>query len=258
MLKGCALSSGSSGNCFYIESYNARILIDAGISCRQVNERLERFARDIHDIDAIFISHEHWDHIRGLDVLCRGHRIPIFITKKTLECSGVPIDKSLINFIEPGKEMRIKDILVTPFSKSHDAFDPVSFLINYEDKNIGVFTDIGYCCNNIIEKVKKADLLFLESNHDIDMLKKGSYPAFLKKKILSKEGHLSNYDAAMLILEHAKKKLNHVVLSHLSINNNTEEKALKTFCGLVRHRKDLKKIDVSVSTRYKPTGMITI
>lgn len=256
MIKGCALASGSSGNCFFIEAGNG-FLVDAGISCKQIEERLGSIGKDISDINALFVTHEHADHIRGIDVLSRKHSIPIFINKETYE-SGYFNSDELINIIKNGQAIKFGGAKITAFSKSHDAANPVSYAFEYKNKKASVITDIGYACNNVISNVKRSNLLFLESNHDIKMLENGGYPAFLKKRIRSNVGHLSNYDAALLVLSHASSSLKSVVLSHLSQNNNLPELAMKTFNGLVKERKDLRDIGVHLSSREEPTELICV
>jgi len=254
-----ALASGSSGNCFFVESNKHSFLIDAGISCKQITERMEMIEKDPSDLTSIFITHEHTDHIKGVDVLARKYSIPVFITKKCHEaCENIVSDASLINFIEKDKALNFKGMKITPLSKSHDANDPVSYSIIAEKKKISVMTDIGIACNNIINNIKDSNLIFMESNHDINMLKNGHYPIYLKRRILSSKGHLSNYAASLLILEHAPSKLKHLILSHISENNNTEKIALRTMKVLLGNRKDLRNLRISISGRYKPTELISI
>ena len=144
---------------------------------------------------------------------------------------------------------------ILPFSKSHDAKEPVSYLVSCKNKKVGIMTDIGYACNNVIDHIQDCSSLILESNHDLNMLKNGRYPIFLKRRITSDKGHLSNYDAALLILEHAKPEIKNIILSHLSINNNTPEIAFNTFNSIIKERKDLKKLNISISNREKPTDL---
>jgi phosphoribosyl 1,2-cyclic phosphodiesterase len=146
---------------------------------------------------------------------------------------------------------------VLPFSKNHDASDPVSYSVASGNKKVSFMTDIGVACNNVVKHVKDSNVLFMEANHDIEMLSNGRYPAYLKKRILSDNGHLSNYAAALCILEHATPKLKHIVLSHLSENNNTEEIALKTIKSLISNRKDLD-LKIHLSSKHEPTELISI
>jgi phosphoribosyl 1,2-cyclic phosphodiesterase len=256
MFEVSVLASGSSGNCFYVGSNKGDILIDAGISCKQISERLSKIGKDINNIKGIFVTHEHTDHIRGIETLSRKHNIPIFINTGTLE--GCYLDMGNMNIIRTDKEFDFNGLKILPFSKSHDSSEPISFLIKNGTKKISIITDVGMCCDNVIDNVCESDLIILEANHDLNMLKNGPYPYYLKKRIASTKGHLSNYEAALLVLEHGNKKLQHVLLSHLSLNNNTPETALKTFNSIVCERADLKKLKSWLTFRDKPTELIRI
>ncbi|MEA2037732.1 MAG: MBL fold metallo-hydrolase [Nanoarchaeota archaeon] len=252
------LASGSSGNSFYIEEDKKGILIDAGISCKQIEQRLELLGISIENIKALFISHEHTDHVRGADVLSRKYSIPIYLNKKTFEsCSHIFSNQELIRTKPSNFECDIGKLSIKSFSKSHDANDPVSYTIKSKNKRISIITDAGYCCSNIINNIKKADALMLESNHDTQMLENGKYPIYLKRRIQSDLGHLSNYDSALNVLEHAPKKLKNISLSHLSLNNNTPDLAMKTFTSLLSERKDLNP-DINLTFREKPTRLFKI
>lgn len=231
------LASGSSGNCFYIENNKAGILVDAGISARRIGERLASLKINPRKIKGIFITHEHQDHVKGADVLARNFQIPVFATKKTAEGCFLCSQEDLIQTIKNNETINIGSMDVEAFSKSHKAFDPVSYSISNE-KKISIITDLGKACGNVIDSVADSDFLCLESNHDIRMLEQGSYPYFLKEWIKSDFGHLSNMQAALLVLEHGKSRLKNIILSHISRNNNTPELALKSF-SLIKERYDL-------------------
>ncbi len=258
-MQTAALASGSSGNCFFIEVEGTSFLVDAGISAKQIVQRMDDLGKDASSLNGIFVTHEHSDHIRGIDVLSRKYSIPVFVTEKCYDhCNVLTNEASLINFISKDKIFDLNGIKILPFSKNHDANDPVSYSVMNSNKKVSVMTDIGIACNNVIEHTKDSNVIFLESNHDIDMLQKGPYPIYLKRRVASDHGHLSNYNAALLVLQHASSKLKHLVLSHLSENNNTEDIALKTIKGLIEHREDLKKLKIHVSNRVRPTELITI
>jgi phosphoribosyl 1,2-cyclic phosphodiesterase len=251
-----ALASGSSGNCFYVGNGKNGILIDAGISAKQIKERLAFVGKNAKDIQAIFITHEHSDHVRGADVFAREFEIPLYATKKTaLNCFLCSNDK-LINLIKNTGNEHISGMDISAFPKSHKAADPVSFSI-CAGKKISIITDAGHCCNNVAGNVSDSDFLFLESNHDLKMLEEGPYPHYLKKWIKSDAGHLSNRQAGLCVLEHASSQLKHVVLSHLSQTNNTPQLALATFKSLLKERFDLK-TEISVSERETPTKMFRV
>ncbi|HRZ85336.1 MAG TPA: MBL fold metallo-hydrolase [Candidatus Paceibacterota bacterium] len=251
----CALASGSSGNCFYVANDKCSILIDAGISAKQIVERLNLIKKDPEDIEGIFITHEHSDHVKGSDVFARKFNVPIFATKGTVFNGFLCSNPELINIIRNNETLKIKGMEVTAFSKSHGAADPVSYSV-VNNKKISIITDAGYGCDNIISNVSDSDFLCLESNHDRNMLDNGPYPWPLKKLVGSDRGHLSNMQAALCVLEHGSQHLKHVMLSHLSKINNTPEIALNTF-KILKERKDLN-CKVTVSTREMITPIFKI
>lgn len=250
-----ALASGSSGNCFYVEHEDNAILIDAGISSKQIVEKLANLKRTADRIKAIFITHEHSDHIRGADVFARAFRIPIYATKKTAKNCFLCSDDKLIHSIKNNGTVKIGGMLVEAFSKPHKCADPVSYNI-MNNKKISIMTDIGFASQNIIDNVSDSDFLCIESNHDLMMLEHGPYPYFLKKWIKSDEGHLSNNQASLCVLEHAPSKLRHIILSHLSKTNNTPDLALDSF-NVLKERRDLKP-KVTVSARDFQTPLFRV
>lgn len=253
----CALASGSSGNCFFVSDKKTGILIDAGISCRQICERLNSIGKSPEQIKGIFITHEHADHIKGADVFSRSFNIPVYATKKTAKSCFLTSNEDLINDINNHEQIDIEKLQVQAFSKSHKAADPVSFSIHDKDgKTASVITDAGHACKNIINAVSSSDLLCLESNHDIKMLEHGPYPWFLKQWIKSDSGHLSNMQSALAVLEFGQKNLKHLILAHLSENNNTPNHALKTF-SLLKERHDLHPA-VHLSLRHEQTELFHI
>ena len=258
-MKAAALSSGSEGNCFYIEDNDTAVLIDVGISTKKVNERLSILNLQADKIKAIFLTHEHIDHIRGVDVLARQLHIPIYATKGTIESGYICSNKKLIKSIKRNDKIKINNLLIESFEKSHKAAEPVSFSISSltHRKNVAVITDVGYACPSVNEKVAKADFLFLESNHDIKMLENGPYPYFLQKWVRGDDGHLSNTQAALSVLEFASPQLKNIVLSHISSKNNTPQLALKTFNKILKERSDLKP-DISLSLFSEPTKLFSI
>ncbi|MBM3233021.1 MBL fold metallo-hydrolase [Candidatus Pacearchaeota archaeon] len=256
MMEVTALASGSSGNCFYVGNNNEAVLVDAGISAKQVYNRMEELGLDPGKLRGIFITHEHSDHIRGADVLARQLKIPIYATKKTLQNGMICSEKSLFRTIIAGKDIKIGRLSVESFSKSHKAADPVSYTI-VGNKRVAVITDAGYACKNIQEHISNAHFLFIESNHDDKMLERGPYPAYLKRWISGDTGHLSNRQAALSVLECASAELQNMVLSHLSQTNNSPEVALETFHSLLKERTGFRaKIDVS--DRERPTPLYVI
>jgi phosphoribosyl 1,2-cyclic phosphodiesterase len=251
------LSSGSSGNCFYIEENGTAILVDAGISCKQILLALQKIKKDPNNVKAIFITHEHSDHIKGADVLARSLQIPIYANKKTLESRFICSNSRLLTCLNNQKPLQINNLTIKPFTKNHAAADPISYTISHIKQNVAIITDLGFPCLNTIEHISKADFLCIESNHDYKMLQEGPYPAFLKQWITSDTGHLSNKQAALTILEHAPSKLSHIILSHISEKNNSPEVALKTFKETLKHRPGFQP-KIEVSSRFQPTPLIKL
>lgn len=247
-----SLNSGSNANCYYIGNENGSILIDAGLSCRETEKRMKRLGLSIDSINAIFISHEHVDHISGLEVLSRKYKIPVYITDATLRNSSLKIDSSLINPFKKNEPVTIGDLNIIPFSKSHDANDPHSFVIEQKSIHIGVITDIGYACKDVIKHFKQCDAVFLESNYCDEMLENGSYPRVLKKRISGRKGHLSNEQALELFLNHRAPHLQLLILSHLSENNNRPEIVDKLFTSKAMG------VRVIVASRYNESEVFTI
>ncbi len=256
-MRACALSSGSSGNCFYVEDENSAVLIDVGISTKKVIERMNSLNLNPEKIKAIFITHEHIDHIIGSDVFARRFNIPIFATKGTIFHGFLCSNKDLIKKINKNDKITIGKLRIEAFTKSHEAAEPVSYSIHYKDKIISVITDAGYACKNINNKIAKSDFLFLESNHDIKMLEDGPYPHFLKRWVTSDTGHLSNTQAGLAVLEHGNKKLKNIVLSHLSRTNNSPDLALETFRSFLKERSDFN-ANLSVSLGDMPTQLFSV
>lgn len=223
MLEICAIASGSNGNCYYIGNKKDAVLIDAGISCKQILFRMKEKKLDPVKIKAVFISHEHSDHMRGARVLAKRLNVPVFVTAKTYYAAYKNMRPDYPKFFEPDTEITIGEFSVFSFLKNHDAAEPCSFRIEYAGKNIGVFTDIGEPCENVRSHLEKCHALFLETNYDEKMLWEGHYPYFLKQRIASEYGHLSNRQAFQLLLNHAGEHLKCVFLSHLSKENNSPE-----------------------------------
>lgn len=255
-MRFAALSSGSCGNCFYINNKDNSILVDAGISCKQIFSRLSDLGEDPRKIKGIFVSHEHIDHIRGVEILARELQIPVFATSGTLKSGLTCSQEDLMNNIKEGEIIKLAGMEISSFSKSHDASQPVSFQIK-NGKTISIITDVGYPCKNVQEAVQDSNFLLIESNHDIKMLEEGPYPYFLKKRILGDKGHLSNLHSGLCVLEHGSRKMKTLMLAHLSETNNTPKLALSCFRNLLKERKDLNP-NLLVSERDIPSGLISI
>ncbi len=228
-LQIASLNSGSNANCYYIGNNNEAVLIDAGLSCRETEKRMKRLGLDMSLVKAIFISHEHDDHIAGLPVISKRYGLPVYITNKTLWNCRFEIHTDLIYSFVHTQPVSIGDLSILPFSKSHDANDPHSFIVSGNSVSVGVITDIGYACKHVIKHFKLCDAVFLESNYCEDMLANGSYPLQLKNRISGRKGHLSNDQALELFLKHRPEHLQLLILSHLSQNNNHPDIVSKMF-----------------------------
>lgn len=225
-----SIASGSSGNCIYVGSDNTHILVDVGISGKRVEQGLKELEITGKDVDAILITHEHSDHIQGLGVISRKYGIPIYSTRGTLEQIASSkslgnIDLSLLNEISYDSSYKIKDISFNTIKISHDAAEPVAYSFGCGDKKAAIITDLGTYDDNIKEKLKGLDAIFLEANHDVRMLQLGPYPYNLKQRILGNKGHLSNELAGRLLSDVLHDNMKHIVLSHLSKENNMPELA---------------------------------
>lgn len=247
-----SLNSGSNGNCYYIGNGTDAVLVDAGISCRETERRLKSLDLHTSRIRAIFISHEHSDHISGLRVLSAKYQLPVYITEATQRGCPAGINPTLVNRFATGEPVKLGSLSIFPFRKEHDANDPHSFVVESGSVRIGVFTDIGTSCERVVEQFRRCHAVFLESNYDPQMLKNGSYPYVLKKRISGGNGHLSNEEALELYLQHRSRFLSHLILSHLSQQNNTPEIVEKLFQPHGSGR------TIFVASRYEPSPLFEV
>ncbi|GHV41149.1 MBL fold metallo-hydrolase [Clostridia bacterium] len=245
-MRFCPIVSGSSGNCTFVSIGGASVLVDAGLSGVAAEERLLSIDTSIIDrskrqssIDGILVTHEHGDHIQGVGVLSRKYDIPVFATRgtwKAMDCGrlvGKIADKNK-RVIAPNEQFTIKSMTVVPFTIPHDAESPVGYSFFAEGRKAVVATDIGEPNDYIIENLKNADVLLIESNHDLEMLERGRYPEHLKKRISGKYGHLSNAAAGRLICDCFSPRLSHIFLAHLSEENNRPLIALDAVSTILR------------------------
>ncbi len=247
-----SLNSGSNGNCYYVGNETEAILVDAGISCREIEKRMKRLGLLMEKVKAVFISHEHSDHIKGLTILVKKYRLPVYITDATRLNGRLEFEISLINLFNAHEEVTIGNLSVTAFPKFHDASDPYSFVISCNKIYVGVFTDIGKPCKNVIQYFKRCHAAFLEANYDEKMLQNGNYPFHLKKRISGGLGHLSNKEALQLFVTHRPKFMSHLLLAHLSKNNNSPELVQEIFDA---HAGNVK---ITIASRFCETEVFHI
>jgi phosphoribosyl 1,2-cyclic phosphodiesterase len=224
----CILASGSKGNCIYIKAGDRSLLIDVGLSGREIERRMQGRCLPLDQLQAIVVSHEHADHVRGVGVLARRYRLPVYIAMATQNAAVSQLGKlPRACHFNPGTPFTIPPFTLHPFSVSHDAVDPVGFAINIDGCRIGIATDLGMATGLVKEHLKDCHFLVLEANHDPEMLINGPYPWPLKQRIRGRNGHLSNEAAEALLRSVVSVNLKHVVLGHLSEINNTSSQALK-------------------------------
>jgi len=249
-----SLQSGSNGNCVYVETDGLKLLFDAGIAGIQASHRLAAYGRDIRDIDALIISHDHADHVRYAGVYQRKFGIPVFITPKTFECSAAVHNLGrlhTVNYFQAGEELQFGSISVQTIPCPHDGVDGAVFVVSSSGKKLGILTDLGHTFEELFSVMASLDAVFIESNYDPEMLAEGPYPAFLKRRIRGPQGHLSNQEAAELL--RSGSRLKWACLSHLSNNNNDPQTALKT------HREVLgESLPLFTASRYAATGILSI
>lgn len=232
----CLLASGSKGNSVLVDTGSCRILVDAGVSATEIVNRLESAGYDESQLDAVLVSHEHTDHIRGAGALCRKLKIPLILSYPT--CREINISLRKINVIEfeSGYPFAFRDLMIDPFPVTHDACDPVGFIIDCCDGRIGIATDFGIATRLVVDKLKGSKILVLESNHDEDMLLNGPYPWHLKQRIRSRHGHLSNVESVQLLDELIHSGLEGLFLAHLSEINNHPEIAYTAAASLLQRQ----------------------
>jgi len=246
-----SLNSGSNGNCYYVGTKTDAVLIDVGLSCRETEKRLQKLGLHMKTVKAIFVSHEHGDHIKGVSTLANKYNLPVYITAKTAKY-GPRLISHLSKSFTANEAVTIGGLLINPFLKSHDATDPHSFTISYNGITVGVFTDIGNVCAELIGHFKLCHAVFLEANYDADMLENGRYPIHLKNRIRGGEGHLSNKEALDLFNNHRPPFLSHLLLSHLSKENNSPEMVEALFSTHANG------VNISIASRYQSTAVFSI
>lgn len=247
-----SLNSGSNGNCYYIGNERDAVLIDAGISCRETERRMQRLGLSMKKLRAIFVSHEHSDHINGVAVLSKKYDLPVYITPATLQNSGLRLAHHLPVPFAAYQPVMIGEIAVSAFPKSHDAAHAHSFIVEFKTIKVGVLTDIGVACEHVIKHFNQCHAAFLEANYDEGLLEKGRYPYHLKRRIRGGMGHLSNSQALEIFINHRSANLSHLLLSHLSRDNNRPELVQQLFS---QHAHGT---EIIVASRYEESAVYHI
>jgi phosphoribosyl 1,2-cyclic phosphodiesterase len=249
-----SLQSGSNGNCLYVEAGGARLLFDAGLPGAEAAVRLAAIGRDIRNLDALIISHDHADHARYAGIYQRKFGLPLYATAGTIEVSKARHGLGRLDDVrlfKAGETLPIGGASVLTFPTPHDGAEGAAFVVASGGKRLGILTDLGHVFEGLRQVVASLDGVFIESNYDPGMLASGAYPAFLKRRIAGPEGHISNEDAAELLL--AGVRLRWACLAHLSENNNDAQTALQT------HRRVLGSgLPLYVASRYMPTGLMSL
>lgn len=249
MIEVCALASGSNGNCYYVGNESEAILFDAGINCKHILLRMEEKGLEPEKVKAVFISHEHIDHVRGARIFCNRFNVPAFFTPGTFYHLSSGNRPRMYRFIKINSSIGLGAFEVFSFAKNHDASEPCSFRVVAGGHQIGIMTDIGSPSELLINHMRLCNILFMEANYDEEMLWGGRYPWPLKKRIASNMGHLSNLQSLELVSKYADGNLHTLFLSHLSGENNTPETAFEAFSPL--HNK----YKIIVTSRYAATDI---
>ena len=261
-----SIASGSSGNCIYIGSDTTHLLMDVGISRKRTVEALRDLDLELRDIDGIFLTHEHSDHIAGLPMICKKSEMPIYATRGTIEAilrmpKCADIDPGRFIPIRSDEKITIKDMQVDPMKISHDAAEPVGYRVLYGKKKACVCTDLGCYTDYTVECLKNSDVVLLESNHDVNMLQVGRYPYPLKRRILGDRGHLSNASSGQLLSRILNDHMKGIFLGHLSQENNLPELAFETVrVEIISSDSDYspEELPIYVADRKRPSALIEI
>lgn len=261
----CSLASGSSGNCLYVGDGKHHILIDAGISRKRIVDGLARLGVRPQDLDGIFVTHEHSDHIQGIPMLVKMFDIPVYATAGTLDAIRQKDKKGVIRMdhlyqLYPDQEITMGSLDILPFHSYHDAMDPVCYSVHCGRKKMSIATDLGKFDDYIVDHLMGSEVLFLEANHDISMLETGPYPYPLKQRILGDRGHLSNEDSGRLLSRLADSPLKYTFLAHLSKENNYPELAYESVKCQLWEELGLKKLpfEMEVARRDDLSTLITL
>jgi len=255
------LCSGSSGNASYLAAGGVRLLVDAGVTAKRMESLLDMIDVSAKELDAILVTHEHSDHVSGVGVLSRRYDLPVYAAAECWEhmpASLGDIATKNKRVFEPDHDFYLQQLCVHPFSTPHDAAHAVGYSFFHDGKKLSIMTDIGHVSSGMLDEVAGSDLLLLEANHDVDMLKAGSYPYPLKMRILSSRGHLCNEDAGLVLQKLYDRGVKNAILGHLSQENNTPELALVTVQTVLESAGLLDNMFVTVADRYQPCGVFEL
>jgi phosphoribosyl 1,2-cyclic phosphodiesterase len=251
------LGSGSAGNSYYFESDGTSILVDAGFGPRETRKRLLTLGKQIETVNAIVVTHEHYDHIRGAEKIGRNFGIPIYVTRGTLDASRLDRDEAHVVVFENNSTFRVGELNVHARRTVHDAADPACFVIEARDgTRVGIASDLGVADDAVLKHLSDCDGLFFEANHDLDMLRLGTYPWSLKRRIMSRFGHLSNDDAMTAVQRMIGADLKTLCLIHLSQKNN-HESIVRDMASRLLKRNGVQ-LELSIAQQFAPTGVFEI
>ncbi|GAB6146335.1 MBL fold metallo-hydrolase [Desulfocicer niacini] len=254
-LSVCSLASGSKGNAVFVSGGDSAVLVDAGLSGIELERRMAEKGLSPEMLSAVVITHEHTDHIRGAGILSRRYNIPLYINRQTLQAASQKLGTLHdVQDFRCGVSFHIGDLKIDPFSISHDAADPSGFTLEHGGVKFGLATDLGVATHLVKNHLRGCSLLYVEANHDPDMLTRGPYPWYLKQRVRSRLGHLSNAAAGDLVNEVRDDSLRHVFLAHLSHENNTPAQALQTF----QERLNTPDLPVEVAMPHAPGTLVSV
>lgn len=251
------LGSGSAGNAYWFETEGTAILVDAGLGPRDTKKRLEVLGRDLTRLSAVVLTHEHYDHIRGAEKIARKYEIPIYLTRGTLEASTIDRDETKVVVFENDSSFVIGELQVHARKTIHDANDPACFVIESRDgTRVGIASDLGTVNEEVVRHLSGCDGLFFESNHDLDMLRMGTYPWSLKRRIMSRYGHLSNEDSVTAVQRLLGAELKTLCMIHLSQRNN-HESIVREMCTRLLRRTGAS-VEFAIAKQFEPTGIFDV
>ncbi len=261
MIRFCTLYSSSSGNCTYISDSDTAILIDAGVSASKITTALDELGADPRDIDAVLVTHEHSDHVCGLDVLTRRFSVPVYANSATASCitkGSNSVDGKYVTAFTTGEKFKIGNATIHPFKTPHDSVESVGYTIEFGEYKYGFATDTGCITKQMLSSLAGCEAVVIEANHNVDMLMGGPYPYPLKRRILSDNGHLSNENCAWLATQLAIWGTKHITLGHLSENNNTMDLAYVASCKMLEENnfKVGKDVFLNVASKNKITYIV--